>query len=63
MEMGRDRVENLIISSIFGGQEKSPSPYKFNSTWIEYKEYIHVVKATWVLNDDTSRIYANVQFL
>jgi len=41
---------------------KSPSPFKFNPTWLEEEYFVNLVKEKWVPYDGSSNVSATLPF-
>lgn len=48
--VGSDDISDLspILLEIVGTNPKPKTPFKFNSSWLKYKEFHQIVKDTWI---------------
>lgn len=56
VEVGGESGHLPIMFYIAKEDRKPPSPFKFNSTWLEDEEILNLVKEKWKSFDDTLRV-------
>jgi hypothetical protein len=59
---GGDSNHFLIILEASFGRAKPPSPFKFNTCWLDHEDYVQMVKTQWQLFDETNNVSACLQF-